>query len=216
MSGFIQKSSFAALAVLACLGASASAADYQYHHKVNGLVKAAPPAPPCVDAKNAPAGEISTQFCGSEGIELYNAGVVGDHAVLYGLTDDSSSVQWSNIIVNVPGVPECYPRSNCLGYTDGKAYTAAMLAHDSSRDLAVKACGDKGEGWYLPAYAELVPLYRQMNMANFARLGLSGSYWASVEGYTNGDGAWLQRFPTDTDTLYAKSNSNKVRCARSG
>lgn len=219
MSGFIQKSSFAALAVLTCLGASASAADYQYHHKVNGLVKAAPPAPPepeCVDPRSVAIGTRGNEFCGSLGIDLIYAGIAGDHAVLFALQDEPSSI-WGYVGEHVdnPAIPNCTETgvSGCRQHTDGAAYTAAMMAHPNQNNGAARACTSKGEGWYVPSTGEL-GLMLENNMMAAAGLNRASGvfYHTSVER----EAQYIPLLYSSGFTWGWKSQGFALRCARSG
>ena len=204
-------------------GLGAQASDLEVHYKVRGLAPAQAASPACIDAKTAAVGEISDQFCGSLGIELYNAGVIGDHAVLYGLSDDAKSVRWGVEYQDVPGVPNCTSASGCLGFTDGKAYSAAMAEHASTKAYAVSACTSKGEGWYVPAYAELLALYQSRTSPNYARLNIPSQdpcdytrYWSSTEAYSNGSGVWSIRLGGGHSSMYSKTSNLQLRCARGG
>jgi hypothetical protein len=61
---------------------------------------------------------------------------------------------------------------------DGRRNTAAI---SSGGESAVQACKDLGNGWYLPAYEELVKMVGTLSFNN----GPSNSYWSSTEYYGN-------------------------------
>jgi hypothetical protein len=114
---------------------------------------------------------------------------------------------------------------------DGRANTNAIPSSTYPGTYAVQICKDLGEGWYLPAYEELVNM--STGLRTLPLNGLSGAnllnspansyYWSSTETYGNGG-----RY-TKTDVLLQntvvivyndgelghinKNNSDYVRCA---
>jgi hypothetical protein len=211
-----------AFSLLASAAGLAQAQSFEFHHRVKGIAPVAPPAPACVDAKNAPVGEISDQFCGSEGIELFNAGLVAGHAILYGMADDATSSQWSSSKVDIPDLPNCSSNTVCMSYTDGPAYTAAMSRNSSSALYAVSACTRKEEGWYLPSMPELRVLAEARGHANFARLNtVTSGYRTSTENSAGGSTAILfNTWPSSYNIVHAADKvinvHLRVRCARRG
>jgi len=206
-------------AMLASLAATAQA-EFQYHHRVNGLIKAAPPPPACVDAKTAAPGTLSDRFCSHEGMELFNAGLVGGHAVLYGLSDDPGPTSWSPTATDIPALPNCSSIVDCMRFTDGQAYTASLAAHSATATHAVSACTGKGEGWYMPSLAEMVALADLRGHPDFARMNACHQgYRTSNENGAGGSPAIIFNFypnnyviANNADKIY--NHHLRVRCAR--
>jgi hypothetical protein len=204
-----------AITLAAWSGAVLAAGSYEFHHVVRGLVKAAPPVPPCIDPSAAAVGDISDRFCGHEGWDLYNVGVVGGRGILLSATDDSTGAKWGSYTdVDVPGVPTCSPTnsaSTCAKDTDGPSYTAAMAQHYSTKSGAVSVCISKGEGWHLPSYGEMYAL-RNPGQAVYGGLNMSpGYYWAATEAGINA--SWGMTVGGGRSTQL-KTNLFPVRCAR--
>lgn len=214
-----------AVAALSCSVGAAQAAEYQYHHRVKGLVVTPSSVEPaCDDPFQAAIGERSTNFCGHEGFDVFVAGAAGGHGVLFSTADDSNAIYWSKSYTNNSGIPDCVQGSRigggaCTTFTEGASYTAAMMAVEVDAQGAALVCTSKGAGWYLPAIAELDLLWKNRSQINYASVGFTASsgvwYWSSTENGSHG--AWMQRLSDgyQYNNLQYKTALHHVRCARS-
>jgi hypothetical protein len=148
-----------------------------------------------------PPGTVTTTLCtacchnGSAWVNCY----VTTNAYPFDNNSTNTSVVWSGNGTNY--------YSGARSDRNGRANTAVISSTGTS---AVQICKDLGEGWYLPAYEELLnmstgALNSPLNGKSGANLLASGGHhWSSTELYNNGG-----RY--DFSDTYYQSYANMIR-----
>lgn len=146
-------------------------------------------------------GDIVT-IDGIDGVVLY-----ASEGIVYLISVEESSQKWSTESVT----------TNATDYSNGLYNLETIQAIEGweTKYPAFKWCADLGEGWYLPAYYELIEIYDAKNTLNealstngYTTLGAS-YYWPSTE-YGSGN-AWAYQFSSGGYISYSKSGTAKVR-----
>ncbi|MBL7883096.1 MAG: DUF1566 domain-containing protein, partial [Bacteroidia bacterium] len=134
----------------------------------------------------------------------YDANI--QHGLIAAPNDQSTSIPWA-VSLTTTG-------ATGLAIGTGQTNTNAIVANQSSGSYAAKICDDLVLGgysdWYLPSMYELEKLY-------INRIAIGGFsiafYWSSSEDDANG--AWLQSFNSNSQTIGIKTNLYYVRAIRS-
>lgn len=128
------------------------------------------------------------------------------HGIIAAPSDQSSAAPWSLILSTVMGT------SSAIG--SGAANTSAIVGNQGAGTYAAKICDDLVLGgysdWYLPSMYELEKLY--LNKTAIGGFAVA-FYWSSTEDNTNG--AWVQSFNSNSQSVATKTNNNYVRAIRS-
>lgn len=130
----------------------------------------------------------------------------GGFNLIASATDDTASVDWSNIGSTEIG-------TSAQSRTAGASDTTAIIAQSGFTSGAANVCRNKTTGgytdWYLPAKNELNCLFEhQTAIGGFS----SQAYWSSTEIDAN-DGS-AQNFQTGSQAAFTKSSTKRVRCVR--
>jgi len=146
----------------------------------------------------------------------YQGGIIAyldntnEHGIIAAPNDQSEGVQWYNgtyIYIGATG----------MGIGDGKSNTVKIVQVQGVGNYAAKICDDlvlNGyDDWYLPSRGELNILYQNRNLIGGFNT-VSGIYWSSSEGGSNGNYAWCQDFFRSGQGNYGKNYACRVRAVR--